>query len=214
MKKILLISFLLLQWSIYGQDNPKLKIGIEYSLDNLSLNNGQNNDYLITQGKINGYGIEFDKNNYTIGLNTQYFINKKFSLSSGLLYSNKDFTGTFNCATCDYTGGFPIYSPEILKQRFLVIPTSIDYNLQFGSLKPVLKVGFKNNIEIDNDLKHQSKGYFLEAFVGVLINYEILETWNIGVGYNYQAALTDLYKTDKFNLRTNSFYLQINYRIK
>jgi hypothetical protein len=26
--------------------------------------------------------------------------------------------------------------------------------------------------------------------------------------------LTDLYKTDEYNLRTNSFYLQINYRIK
>ena len=71
-----------------------------------------------------------------------------------------------------------------------------------------------NNIEMENDLKEQSKGYFLETFFGVLINYEILETWNIGVGYNYQTALTDLYKTDEYNLRTNSFYLQINYRIK
>ena len=71
-----------------------------------------------------------------------------------------------------------------------------------------------NNIEINNDLKEQSKAYFLEAFFGVLMNYEISNTWDIGVGYNYQTALSDLYKTDEYNLRTNSFNLQINYRIK
>jgi long-subunit fatty acid transport protein len=210
MKKILLISFLLSQLSIYAQDSPKWNVGIQYSLDNLSLDNGQNNDYLVTQGNINGYGIELDKNNYTIGLNAQYFLNKKVSLSSGILYSNKDFTGTFNCATCDFFGSFP----ETIKQRFLVIPLSIDYNLQFGNLKPILKAGFNNNIETDNGLKEQSKSYFLEAFVGILMNYEIIENCNIGVGYNYQTALTDLYKTDEYNLKTNTFYLQINYRIK
>lgn len=210
MKKILLISILLLQWSIYSQDNPKWNVGIEYSFDNLSLDNGQNNDYLITQGNINGYGIEFDQNNYTIGLTTQYFFNKKISLSSGILFSNKDFTGTFNCATCDFFESFP----QPIEQRFLVIPLSIDYNFQLGNLKPILKAGFNNNIETDNDLKEQSNGYFLEAFVGILINYQIIENWNIGVGYNYQTALSNLYKTDEYKLRTNSFYLQINYRIK
>jgi hypothetical protein len=214
MKKILLITLLLLfQLTIYAQENSKWNLGIEFSIDNLSIENGQNNDYLVTQGNINGYGIEFDRNNFTLGINSQFFINNKISFSTGLLYSNKDFTGTFNCATCEPTS-FPIYSPEIIKQRFLIIPASIDYNFQLGNLKPTLIAGFKNNIEMENDLKEQSKGYFLEAFFGVLINYEILETWNIGVGYNYQAALTDLYKTDEYNLRTNSFYIQVNYRIK
>ncbi|WP_282072439.1 outer membrane beta-barrel protein [Polaribacter atrinae] len=200
--------------SFYAQESSKWKIGIEYSMDKLSIDNGQNNDFLVTEGNINGYGIEFDKNNHTIGVITQFLFNEKISVSSGLLYSNKDFTGTYSCGTCDFIGTFPGYSPETLKQRFLVIPISIDYNFQLGNLEPILKAGFKSNIEIDNDLKQQSKGYFLEAFVGVLINYEILETWNIGVGYNYQTALTDLYKSDNYNLRTNSFYLQINYHIK
>ena len=203
--------------SLIKQKNSKWNLGIEYSIDNLSIENGQDNDYLVTEGNFNGYRIEFDRNNFTLGLNSQFFIYNKISFSTGLLYSNKDFTGRFNssCETCGPTS-FSIYYylPIIIKQRFLVIPASIDYNFQLGNLKPILKAGFKNNIEIENDLKEQSKGYFLEAFFGVLINYEILETWNIGVGYNYQTALTDLYKTDEYNLRTNSFYLQINYRIK
>ena len=213
MRKILLITFLLLQFEIYAQSNSKWNVGIEYSIDNLSIDNGEYNDYLVTQGNINGYGIEFNKNNYTLGLTTQFFINEKVSLSSGLLFSNKDFTGIFNCVTCEPTY-FPIYSPERIKQRFLVIPASIDYNFQIGNLKPILKAGFKNNIEINNDLKEQSKGYFLEAFFGVLMNYEILDIWNIGIGYNYQTALSDLYKTDEYNLKSNSFYLQIKFQIE
>ncbi|MDC3132645.1 hypothetical protein OA501_00320, partial [Flavobacteriaceae bacterium] len=119
MKKILPILFLLLQLKTYAQGNSKWNLGMVYSVENLTINNGQNNDYLVTQGNINGYGIEFDKNNYTLGLSTQFFINKKISLSAGLLYSSKDFTGTFNCATCESTT-YPIYSPEIITQRFLV----------------------------------------------------------------------------------------------
>ncbi len=214
MKKTLLIAFLLLQLSVYSQDNTKWNLGIQYSMDKLSIDNGKYNDFIATEGNVNGYGIEFNKKNYTIGVSTQFFFNEKVSLSSGILYSNKDFSGIYSCGTCDYIGTFPGYSPEIIEQRFLVIPVSIDYNFQIGNLKPILKAGFKNNIEIDNDLKEQSKGYFLEAFFGVLMNYEILDTWSIGVGYNYQTALSDLYKTDEYNLRTNSFYLQINYRIK
>ena len=67
------MSFMLLQLNIYAQDNTKWNLGLEYSLDDLSLDNGQNNDYLVTKGNIIGYGIEFDKNNYTVGLTTQYF---------------------------------------------------------------------------------------------------------------------------------------------
>lgn len=214
MKKILLVTFLLLQIKISAQNNLKWNVGIEFSIDNISIDNGDNNAYLITQGNIDGYGVDFDKNNFSLGLTTQYFINKKLSISSGLLYSNKDFTGTFNCATCGGSPPFPTYSPETIKQRFLVIPASIDYTFLFGSLMPVLKAGLKNNVEISNDLKEVSKGYFLEAFFGAFVKYKFLENWNIGFGYNYQIALTDLYKTDEFNLKTNNFYLQINYKLK
>ncbi len=214
MKKILLITLLLFQIGVYAQNDSKLNIGIEYSIDKLSIDNGKNNDYLITQGNINGYGIKFDRNNYSLGLTTKYLINEKLSLSSGLLYSNKDFIGTYNCATCDFIGTFPGYSPEKIEQRFLVIPISINYSFLSGKLKPVINGGFNNNLEIKNDLKEQSKSYFLEAFIGVSMNYRFSEKWNAGIGYNYQTALTDLYKTDDFNLRTTSFNLQIEYRIK
>src|SRR5690606_5111366 len=194
--------------------DSKWNVGIEYSIDKLSIDNGKNNDYLVTQGNINGYGIKFDRNNYSLGFTTKYFISEKLYLSSGLLYSNKDFTGTYNCATCNYPDIFPGNLPENIKQRFLVIPISVDYTLLSGNLKPILKAGLRNNIEINNDLKDHSKGYFLEAFFGALVNYKFLENYNIGIGYNYHTTLSDLYKTDEFKLNTNSIYLQFEYKIK
>ncbi|TDN89440.1 outer membrane protein with beta-barrel domain [Salegentibacter sp. 24] len=212
MKKILHITFLLLQITVHSQNNSQWSIGIEFSTDNLSFSgDGDRNDYIVTDGNINGYAVEFDKKNYSFGISADYFIQENFGLSSGILYANKDLIGTYSCATCDYSGSFLISVSETLKQRFLTIPISITYSFLKGKLKPIVEGGLKNNFEIANDLDTISKGYFLEAFIGASIYYEFIKNLEGGIGYNYQAAISDLYKTDEFNLRTNSFYLRINY---
>ena len=213
MKKILLITLLLIQVTVYGQNTPNWNVGVEVSTENLSLSDNRNGiDYLITDGSINGYAINFDKTNYSIGLRAKYFIRKNLSLTSGILYSNKDFSGKYNCATCDPIG--KLFSKRTIEQRFLTIPISFEYVFLNGKLNPALEVGFKNNIELKNDLNKISNGYFLEAFASPSIYYTFSENWNFRIGYNYQMSLSDLYKTDNFNLRTNAFFLQINYIVK
>ncbi|WP_434036278.1 outer membrane beta-barrel protein [Formosa sp. 4Alg 33] len=212
--KRLLILFLLVQIGVYAQSDSKWHVGIEYSIDKLSTDNGQRNDYLVTEGNVNGYAVKLNKTNYSVGVNTQYDIREKLRVSSGLLYANKDFTGTYSCATCDFIGTFPGYSPEHIKQRFLVIPFAVDYSLLSGHFKPILKAGLNHNIEIKNDLKTHSNGYFLEGFVGALITYKLLERSDVGIGYNHQFALSELYKTDTFKFRTNSIYVQVTYKLK
>lgn len=211
MKKILLITFLLLQVSVHSQNNSQWSIGIEFSKDKLSFSgDGDRNDYIVTDGNINGYAVKFDKRNYSFGISADYFIQENLGLSSGILYANKDLIGTYSCATC-HSRSYPISVSETLKQRFLTIPLSIHYNFLKGKLKPIVEGGLNNNFEIENDLDTISKGYFLEAFIGASIYYEFIKNLEAGVGYNYQAAISDLYKTDEFNLRTNSFYLRVNY---
>ena len=216
MKKTLIISFFsLIQFCIYAQNESNWNIGIEFSIDDLSISNNRDEiDYIVTDAKVNGYAIKFDRTNYSIGITSSYLINENLGLSSGILYSNKDLTGTYNCATCDHIGTFPGYPSEVINQKFLVIPISINYKFLTGKFRPIVNGGFKNNLEIDNDLKEQSKGYFLEAFIGASIYYGFLDNWNAIIGYNYQTALSELYSTDEFNLRTNSFFLQINYSLK
>lgn len=212
MKKLVFLPFLVIQVSSYTQNDSNWNVGFEFSIEDLSIDTGGNNAYLVTHGNVNGYGVEFDKINYSLGLTTNYMLSKNIGLSSGILYSNKDFTGTFNCASCLSIRPLPFQ--ETIEQRFLTVPVAVNYTFLTGKLKPFLQGGFKNNIEIKNDLEAQSNGYFLEAFFGASLYYEFVKNWNLGIGYNYQTALSDLYKTDDFNLRTNSFFLRINYKLK
>lgn len=211
MKKVVLFFFLIFQLSMYAQDNAKWSIGFDFSIDDLSISGSRSGlDYIITDGGINGYSVNFNQFNYNLGFNTNYQINEKISLSSGILFSNKDFSGVYICPACGLTTSVT----QNIKQRFLTIPISIYYSLSNGKLKPVVEVGFNNNITIKHDLETQSKNYFLEGFIGASLYYEFTESWQAGVGYNYQTALSDLYKTDGVNLRSNRFFLRINYSLK
>jgi hypothetical protein len=211
MKKLILASILVFQLNASGQTIPNWTIGLEFSAEDLSISNEDGEtDFLNTDGDFNGYAILFDKNNFSIGLKADYAFTEKLSLSSGLLYSNKDFSGIYNCASCIALETFI----ETIEQRFLIVPIAINYSFLKSKLKPYVQFGFNNNIEVQNDLKTFSNGYFLEAFGGGYLYYNFLETWSVGLGYRYQTALSNLYKTDEFNLRTNSFLFQINYTPK
>ncbi|SHF94573.1 Outer membrane protein beta-barrel domain-containing protein [Salegentibacter echinorum] len=212
MKKVLFISFLLLQFGVNAQQDTPWSFGIEFSIDNLSVSSDSDGmDNILMEGG-NAYEIEFDQNNYSLGLKTNYYFTEKLMLSFGILYANKDFTGAYHaCFLCNIPST-PLL--EIIEQRFLVVPVSFNYSLLTGKLKPTLTGGLKNNFEVKNTIRIKSKGYFLEAFVGGSLYYDFLENFGAGIGYKYQAAITSLYKADKFKLRTNSFFLKINYHIK
>lgn len=212
MKKVLLLSFLLLQISVYAQHNTPWSFGIEFSIDNLSVSNDSGGmDNILMEGG-NAYEIKLDQNNYSLGVTTNYYFTEKLSISSGILYANKDFTGTYYaCFLCNILTTTP---PETIEQRFLVVPVSFNYSLLRGKLKPILTGGFKNNFEVKNNIRIKSKGYFLETFLGASVNYDFFENLETGIGYKYQVAITHLYKSDKFKLRTNSFFLKINYHIE
>ena len=200
-----------------AQNNANWSIGTEFSIDNVSLSEDKGRgrkNYLITGDSFDGYSIKIDKNNYTVGITADYLIQNKISISSGVLYSNKDLTRTFRCEECDYIGFYPGLPPEKVKQRFLVIPIAINYNFLSGKFKPTINSGFENNFLVKSDLKEDSKSYFLEAFIGTSVYYNFFRKWEAGIGYKYQITLTDLYKGDEFKLRTNSVFFKINYNLK
>ncbi|WP_186755935.1 outer membrane beta-barrel protein [Echinicola salinicaeni] len=215
MKKLLLLSFFLIQNGLYAQNISKWRMGITFSVDQLNLAEGTyQSDYLVTLGTATGYRVDFDQFNYSLGFTGQYKFNDRLGLSTGLLYSNKDFTGAFDCSVCSVKPESKITGPRIIEQQFLSIPLSLDYSLSEGRLRPVLTGGFRNNIETKNDLEEYSEGYFLEGFLGASLNYDLAEKFNAGIGYRYQTALSDLYKTDDFKLRSHSVFLQVNYLLR
>lgn len=212
MKNFLIIALILIQTIAFGQNAQKWRLGIKTSIENLSISrNNYGQKYIRTDESINGYSVKFDQKNYSIGLRAKYSLKEKLDLSSGISYSNKDFSGRYNCATCDFIGIFP---ETTIEQRFLTIPLSIEYLFLKGKFKPALEGGFENNFKLKNNIKKISNNYFLEAYLGVSINYALMEKWILNVGYNYQKSISHLYKTDESELRTNSFFLRISYLLK
>ena len=121
-KTIILAILILISLTSYSQNEKKWKFGIKFLA-----NNNLSSEYLVTDGNNNSYSIKYDKFNYTFGIISEYKLKTKFIIETGLEYSNKDFTGEYNCASC-----FPypwVYPKETINQRFIQIPIILKYYL-------------------------------------------------------------------------------------
>jgi len=205
MKKTIISAILILiSLTSQSQNLKKWKFGI-----NFLANNNLSSEYLVTYGNINGYSIKYDKFNYTIGLISEYKLKTRLIFQTGIEYSNKDFTGIFNCATC-----FPDpweYAKETINQRFIQIPVGIKYYIIDKKIKLSFKTGLNNNLSVKNKL--ENKKYFLEGFVGSEIEFEIIDKWSLGFGFQYNKSLTDLYDDKKFKIQSNGIFLNVIYGI-
>jgi hypothetical protein len=77
-----------------------MEFRIEFSIDNLSIENGYRIDYLVTQGNIKWIrGIEFDRNvNFTPECPPNFAINNKISFGLDFYILIRILPRTFNCA--------------------------------------------------------------------------------------------------------------------
>jgi hypothetical protein len=203
-KTIILAILILISLTSQSQNEKKWKFGIKFLA-----NNNLSSEYLVTDGNINGYSIKYDKFNYTIGLISEYKLKTRFIIQTGIEYSNKDFTGIYNCATC-----FPIpweYPKETINQRFIQIPIGIKYYIIDKKIKLSIKTGLNNNFSVKNKL--ENKKYYLEGILESEIEYEIIDKWNLGLGFQYNKSLTDLYDDKNFNIKSNGIFLNVIYGI-
>lgn len=202
MKKHIVFIALFIQALVYAQSTSKWSVGLEYSFNDLSYSNS--NNYVELNPGL-GYNASFDQTNYTAGFVVNYQQNTQLSFSSGLLYSNNDFTGGLNCPACLLVNDTPIE----IKQRFLSIPMIGKYQLAQGNLVPYVEAGLHNNISIQSDLDQIANFYFLEASIGGSVYYQLSEKWKFGIGYRYRTSLTNVYSSDSVKLRTSQFFAQL-----
>lgn len=199
-KTIVLAILILISLTTYSQNEKKWKLGIKFLA-----NNNLSSEYLVTDGNLNSYSIEYDKFNYTFGFISEYKLKTRFIIETGIEYSNKDFTGIYNCASC-----FPYpwaYPKETINQRFIQIPIILKYYLIDKEIKLSIKTGLKNNFSVKNKL--ENKKYYLDGILGSEVEYEIIDKWNLGLGFQYNKSLTDLYDDKNFNFKSNGIYLKI-----
>jgi len=213
MKAVAATLFILITTNIYAQQESSWKLGLEISADNLS---GEN--HVVTSGFISGYTIDYTEFNYSIGILSGFNLNERVTISSGLFFSNKNVSGAIICNTCGVI-------PVLIKQQYLSVPVSVSYRILRSRLRPNLKLGFINNISLINELGNNNEyfsgnGYFIEGFVGLSLSYSLGKNWEAEIGYNYQTAITTMYKETSVGdytrnkLTTNRLAIGIKYILK
>ncbi|MCF6169060.1 hypothetical protein [Lutibacter sp.] len=207
-KKIILILITFSNLICFSQNEHKILFGLKFSIDN-----NLSSKYLTTDGNINGYSnIVYNEFNFTSGIIAEYSVSSKLNILSGILYSKKDFIGTYNCATCDIIYPFPGYSPELIKQRFLEIPILLKYFLINDRFNLSFVSGLNNGFVVENDLKNNR--YVLNGVIGLEIGYEFIEKWNIQLGTDYRKSLTHFYNDKNYNFKLNGLYFKILHKLE
>ncbi|MCK5401768.1 MAG: porin family protein [Flavobacteriaceae bacterium] len=198
-RDFILLLFIGINLSLFAQgDTRNLRLGLLYTLDN----NLSSERFEV--GKYTGYSAEYNKPNYKIGLSIEYLLKNRFSLNSGLNYSNKNFTGTYYCAIC-YFSAPP--NPKTFELQFIEIPVSLRYYFLPNKLKIYADIGLINQFEITN--KIIEKKYSISGKLGCGIEYNLNPKLAFQLMTEYNKGLTNMFKKSDFKIKTISFGLGI-----
>jgi hypothetical protein len=216
MKKLLIAFFVLVSSSAFAQNISVTKIGIGYSFDQ---------QFLPDQVYIHefyGYSSIERGNNFTAGINTELKLHSRLSLRTGLLYVNRDYTGIFMCATCDYDMMLN-YVPgrETIKQRYLEVPAVARFYFVQKPFGLFADAGIASNFLVQNqsssnmgDSEIKSNNFILNAEVGVGVSYTIVKYIEISITTVYRNSITTYIYTDDMQLRSFGVMGGISYRFR
>ena len=198
--KILILIITIIGLNLYGQnDNPRnLRFGMLFTFDsNLSSENFAIDEY-------RGYSADYNKANYKIGLSVEYLLRNRFTLNSGFNYSNKDFTGTYYCAVCDFIGPA---NPEKIELQYVEIPLSLRYYFLPSDLKLFADIGLINQFSLTNEIIDNK--YNISGKLGCGIEYNLNPKLAFQLVTEYNKGLTNMFKESDFKIKTISFGLGI-----
>lgn len=185
-----------------NQSAKKFKIGLFYSLDkNLSDEHQSFNHY-------EGYAPEYNKANYSLGTEIEYFLNPKFSIQSGVNYANRDFTGTYYCHVCDFIG---VIEPKNIKQRILEMPITTKYYFLPKKVLLYVEVGVVNQFILNETINEND--YSLNGKLALGVGYVFTNNYSIEISTNYQHGISNLYKNSNFKQQVLGFKVGIKKRL-
>jgi hypothetical protein len=215
MKKILTAFFVLTTVSAFAQNISVTKIGIGYSFDQQRLPDQ------VYIHEFFGYSSLERGNNFTAGVTTELKLYSRLSLRTGLLYANRDYTGIFMCATCNYDMMITNSERQAIKQRYLEVPAIARFYLvqkQFGLFADA---GVTSNFLVQNqsssnigDSEIKSNNFILNAEVGVGVSYTIVKYIEISITTVYRNSITTYIYTDDMQLRSFGVMGGISYRFR
>lgn len=186
-----------------NEQSNNLGLGLFYSLDtNLSGNN-------IALSEESGYRTEYNRKNFTAGLELQYLIIKSLALQSGLSYSKRGFSGTYYCNVCDFI--IPPRQEEIDLQ-FLQVPAALKYFYYFKNFGFMGKMGLLNQFLVieSNNYELEANSYSLSGVLGAGIKYYIVPGFSTALSANYANGLTPIFKDANYSYKTWGIRLNLS----
>lgn len=197
--KITLILLFGIILQVSAQSNPeRFRVGITAALDN----NLSSESFAFTE--YTGYGADYNKTNYRVGLNVEYDLKKKITLNTAVYYSNKDFIGTYYCAVCDFIV-FP--QPQTIELQFIEVPVTLRYYVLPEQWKPYVEIGVNNLFAskkgvVNDAYKEETidNSYTLGLKLGGGIEYEINPRFAIRLLADYNKGLTKLIDKSGFKM--------------
>lgn len=200
------ISFLYAQNNVSESERKKnFQVGLFYSIDtNLSGD--------IELSDEVGYRTKYNRNNFTFGLNLQYWISKNLALQSGISYSNRDFYGTYYCNLCDFIS--PPQQEEI-NLRYLIVPALLRYSYYFNNFGFFGKLGVINQFLVKDSNNYEfdelaANSYSLSGSLGAGIKYKFGGGFSTALSANYANGLTQAFEEADYSYKTLGIQLDLS----
>jgi len=187
------IIFIVLFWATTGieaQDNPgRFGNGISASIEkNLSSETMAFTEYT-------GYSAAYIKTNYRLGLNMEYALKNEITLNSAIYYSNKDFTGTYYCAVCNFSVA---PSPQDIDFRFMEVPLTIRYYFFPKKIRLFGELGLNNQFVLSKNTT--DKKYGLGIKFGAGLEYNLGRNIALQLLIDYNKGITNFYDESDFKV--------------
>lgn len=186
-----------------AQNNiSKLRIGLTTSIEkNLSSEN-------VAFDKYTGYSVDYNKTNFRLGLNFEYELKSNFSINTAINYSNKDFTGTYYCAVCDF---LVPPSPQDIDFRFIEVPLTLKYYFLPNKIRLFGEFGLNNLFSLKKEVTDNSYGLGIKLGGG--IEYNLSKKIALQMTMDYNNGISKLYKESDFKLKSVAFGIGIMKRL-
>ena len=209
---MLFITLLLLATNSMAQETQNYGFGLVFRPEFLSP------DEKMPLGQFTGYGdIEADHFNYAVGMQGFFEASDRIDFLMGMLYANRDLTGTEYCTVCDY---FVEPKPEKLNMRYLEFPLEFHYRVINNSIKVKLIAGVGLNFALDTPDRifpgdSAFNSFYMSGRIGAGIFIPVSRTLELGFTAAYDMALTDIIADSEYGMNSVhaavTFYYPINY---
>lgn len=210
MKNILFLVLVIPIFSTAQNEGRKWSFGVNFSTDynyrKLHKNDSRIADWYIDYKNEH----EFPKIGYTTGINIQYHFNNKFSLTSGVRYSEKMYgTQNYTYNIVDSSNNLMSY-PASLKYSFKYLDVPIEFRHFIGSKRLKLFYGIGLNLNLLLESKYESRFDYFNYYKNEITTKDsrrinLTPTLAIGVKYEFQSNLSVLLEPIvRYQLLTNS----------